>query len=579
MKSELDIFNWKDYSIFRIIEKMPFPSPRVWDSNRGVISDLIKLDTYNKKFYFFDDFPEINYGLRSKYENKFYIQKDNKQIPKADGTLGKSGSIINFFKEKKIEIASCKIDLNLVFKKNGFTNVQVQEAYFKDLDWALNKIYEICINSTNLDCGYSTYTENNFSLSESENNGKNAWAKINANLDFNAQRDDWRILLNQYIEQEFNFSYQENKIIGEKIRNRKWLLEMFKYSLKEEIWNKVNSNEGEVRNQIEKAEELDLIKKTNSTILKKNEIKSSSNNEDEQFNNIPQFEPSKAEIPLGFDSFGNEIEELIFALNNPHNSIRSFFNDCLFIDKGIWSEETLFCEAFDENLYGNLIKEYHKYSLAQLRDNKSEELKKAERRGAGIGAGVGLISSAGLFAPFTAVLGANIGKMFVNNQDANKPLKEHLPDPHLLFAKDEGSFTSLKRRYQMVTPKRRICMRKKVLENNKIYWEIFPMILFQQWATPAQIFKLENKYYLRPISANLTKDDSVKLGYNPIKMRRSYSYIPVGSNDVLSIEPVLSTKIVGETIEKEPTVYRLKLKDDKSFTHYYFDYSTDGQIF
>ena len=51
MKSELDIFNWKDYSIFRIIEKMPFPSPRVWDSNRGVISDLIKLDTYNKKFY------------------------------------------------------------------------------------------------------------------------------------------------------------------------------------------------------------------------------------------------------------------------------------------------------------------------------------------------------------------------------------------------------------------------------------------------------------------------------------------------------------------------------------------------
>ena len=34
------------------------------------------------------------------------------------------------------------------------------------------------------------------------------------------------------------------KIIGEKIRNRKWLLEMFKYSLKEEIWNKVNSLKG-----------------------------------------------------------------------------------------------------------------------------------------------------------------------------------------------------------------------------------------------------------------------------------------------------------------------------------------------
>ena len=52
-------------------------------------------------------------------------------------------------------------------------------------------------------------------------------------------------------------------------------------------------------------------------------------------------------------------------------------------------------------------------------NNKSEELKKAERRGAGIGAGVGLISSAGLAAPFTAVLGANIGKMFVNKIELN----------------------------------------------------------------------------------------------------------------------------------------------------------------
>ena len=238
----------------------------------------------------------------------------------------------------------------------------------------------------------------------------------------------------------------------------------------------------------------------------------------------------------------------------------------------------MFCEPFDENLYGNLIKEYHRYSISELNNIKSEELKKAERKGAGIGAAFGILTG-GLMAPFTAVLGANMGRMYTNNVDKKKPIKSFLPDPYLLFVKDEGSFTSLQRRYQQVYPKRRICMRKKFLENGSVYWEIFPMILFSRWATPAQIFKLENKYYLRPISANLTKDDSNKLSYNPVKMRRSYSYLPGLSGDFLSLDPVFSTKIIGETIEKEPVVFKAKLKDDSSFTHYYFDYGTDGKIF
>ena len=61
-------------------------------------------------------------------------------------------------------------------------------------------------------------------------------------------------------------------------------------------------------------------------------------------------------------------------------------------------------------------------------------------------------------------------------------------------------------------------------------------------------------------------------------MRRSFSYVP-NSADIASITEVFSTKIIGETIEKAPTIYKLKLKDDSSFTHYYFDYANDGQIF
>ena len=41
----------------------------------------------------------------------------------------------------------------------------------------------------------------------------------------------------------------------------------------------------------------------------------------------------------------------------------------------------------------------------------------------------------------------------------------------------------------------------------------------------------------------------------------------------------MTTKIVGETIEKKPTIYKVWLKDDESFEHYYFDYSTDGTVF
>jgi len=579
MKSNLDIYQWKDYSILRIIEKKPFPSPKVWNSNRGIISGLIQTDNFDKKFFFYDEFPEINNQLKDKYQNNFFITRKNKQLPKADGTLGKSGSFINLFKEKKIEIASCLIDLNFVLKKNGIENKDLIDAYIRNLDSSLEKIYSICSDETNIDCGYIPYSENNFSLSEGENNGKKSWERINTNLEIYSKGEDINLMLHNYIEKEFNLKTEVIKKIGENINNKKWLAELFKYSLKEDIWHQINSNIASPKNEIDKDQEITQINKSTSQQIEISNNKDPLVNDKKELDNIPQFEPSLALIPEGFHSCGDEINDLIFALNNPSRSIRSFFNDCEFIKNGIWSEETLFCEAFDEFLYGNLIKEYHKFSQAQLRDNKTEELKKAERRGAGIGAGVGLISSAGLAAPFTAVLGANIGKMFVNNKDSNKPLKEYLPDPHLLFAKDEGSFISLKKRYQMVSPKRRICMRKKYLDEENIYWEIFPMIMFQQWATPAQIFKLQEKYYLRPISANLTKEDSIKLGYNPVKMRRSYSYIPGGNYDVLSIESVFSTKIIGETIEKEPTVYRLKLKDDKSFTHYYFDYSTDGQIF
>ena len=117
MKKELDIFQWNDYVIFRILENKPFPSPRVWNSNRRIISDFLIKDPYDKSYYFPDDFPEINSQVRVKYNNKFTLSGDNKQIAKADGSIGKTDSFINIFKENKPEIASCKISLDLVLRQ------------------------------------------------------------------------------------------------------------------------------------------------------------------------------------------------------------------------------------------------------------------------------------------------------------------------------------------------------------------------------------------------------------------------------------------------------------------------------
>ena len=99
-------------------------------------------------------------------------------------------------------------------------------------------------------------------------------------------------------------------------------------------------------------------------------------------------------------------------------------------------------------------------------------------------------------------------------------------------------------------------------------------------ATPAQVFKWEGAYFLRPISAGLS-DVNVnyesEIGYNPIRYRKSYSYHP--RFDLKPAAELLVTKIIGETVEKEPVVFSTELREDKSFNHCYFDYSKDTQVF
>ena len=164
----------------------------------------------------------------------------------------------------------------------------------------------------------------------------------------------------------------------------------------------------------------------------------------------------------------------------------------------------------------------------------------------------------------------------INKSDITT-LRDFIPDPYLMFSSDSGSYINLSKKFTVHTNKRRLYIKKKVLENQKVYFEIIPMILFENHATPAQIFKLEDKYYLGPIAANYDLNNGYGLNYNPIKIRRSIAYNP--QKDIEKQAKIMNTRISGDTIDKQTSIFYAWFSNDSSLNHFYFDYSIDGQLF
>ena len=304
------------------------------------------------------------------------------------------------------------------------------------------------------------------------------------------------------------------------------------------------------------------------------------------------FIPSIADIPEGFKSLGDPVKDLKYALKNPSISFRSFLNDCEFLNNdGTWKEETLFCPPFDEVLFCKTLKENHRKETVERNVKRMEKSKKDEQMAMIFGGLAGIISGGdnGLMK------GAMIGNYLRNsaslsNRDPNAPMEDFLEDPSLKFSSDPGSYISLAEKYRTQSLKRRICLKRVAYNDEKIYFDLLPMVLFENCATPGQIFKLilddklksdftepDDIYCFRPISAGFDLNMPTELKYNPIKIRRSFSYNP--KSDIEKYAKIMQTTISGNTIEKETTIYHAWLKDDPSLQHFYFDYSTDGQLF
>ncbi len=576
---EIELLDWTEYAIFRVLLKKPFPSPRVWDNagTFGFTGGSFKKDKFFAKNIFS---TPLTKKIKDKYGGEMRsINSNYGRIMKADRSL-------HSFCESK-DIGHLYLNFESFVKSINITDT----FCYDDIHDGIRKIYSLLrFECPSIDSGFIAFNiENNFNGYPRPNEDQSKWMNLNQNLELEKKKNKKITIefIYENISSIFGTSSQKLYEINDQLNNQLWFIDMFNYSLKESIGKNIySSNKQEiVKSSDFKEREVEIIKKGEIEIVKTESLKSQTKKSslDDLYKNDNQnnlmFIPSEAKIPVGFKSSGDEIKDLEFAINNPSISFRSFFNDCEFLVDGNWKEETLFCEAFNEELYCQLIKEYHRFSIAELNSMKAAEMKKAERKGAGIGGLLGLMAG-GIMAPITAAMGANVGKMISNNVDERKPLKDFLPEPYLVFLKDQGSYLSLSKTYKGRTTKRRICLKKNSLDDDYVYFDLIPMIVFDDWVTPAQIFKLEESYYLRPISANYDLNNEFNLQYNPIKYRRSYSYNPRRDGDIEKIaNSNIKTRIIGETIEKTPTIFYAWLRDDESFKHFYFDYSTDGTIF
>ena len=96
---------------------------------------------------------------------------------------------------------------------------------------------------------------------------------------------------------------------------------------------------------------------------------------------------------------------------------------------------------------------------------------------------------------------------------AVQPLEDFFSDPSIVFSEDEGSFISLSTKYRTQTLKRRIMLKKRELKDKKVYFDLIPMILFENCATPGQVFKFLDGYTFRPIAAGSPSIIKSDLGY------------------------------------------------------------------
>ena len=273
---------------------------------------------------------------------------------------------------------------------------------------------------------------------------------------------------------------------------------------------------------------------------------------------VPKFTASQAEVSSSFESLGTYENDLLCALNNASKYFQSFFNDLEPISSAGINDDVVGINCFDEALYCALVKEMHRYTLAEVSANQDELAKSNAGLGAIAGSLLGVITG-NIFAPF-------IGHSYAKNMtDRSKRIEEFLPDPNLLFNQDPNSYLAWSRG-QVTAPRlRRLIFDRQLSSDGKVYFRLLPAIVTADSVYPIQLFKVDNStYFYRPMAAGIDREQA---NYDAIKIQRKYFHIRA-EGEVSQTN--LNLKVYGRDIEEyNAKVYRFS---GQSLDYYYIDF-------
>lgn len=285
---------------------------------------------------------------------------------------------------------------------------------------------------------------------------------------------------------------------------------------------------------------------------------------------IPIFQPSIAKEPVGFDSTGSYEDDLKIALQNPHTHFQSFFNDqsvLSFDNLSIVNDDVINLPCFDEDLYCRVVREMHRFTIAEIIDKKEDLAKENANLGALVGGLLGVVT----FNPFAPFFGRNVGHSMT---DKGKKVDEFLPDPNLLFSQDPNSFLSWSRAQVNKPRLRRLIIHRQEKQNNKVFFRLLPAFVTSDSIFPIQLFKLNSTtYFYRPFSAGIEKRDQPN--YDCIKIQRRYFHLrSEGQSEPTDVK----VEIRGRDVDIDKL--RLYRYIDQSLDYFYVDFKVQpGSVF
>lgn len=280
---------------------------------------------------------------------------------------------------------------------------------------------------------------------------------------------------------------------------------------------------------------------------------------------IPQFSPSLAAVPAGFSSTGSNESDLLYAIANPLVGFQSFFNDLNVLGIAGINDDMINLPCFDEDVYCKLVVEMHRYTLAQVIDQKDE----LALQNANLGTVVGGLLSVFTLNPLAMFFGRTVGHSI---SDKGKRVDEFLPSPQLLFYQDDNSYLSWNRAQVASSRLRRLIIARQQKDDGMVYFRLIPAMVTPHQILPMQLFCFNSDlYFYRPFSAGI---EPKQTNYDAERIQRLYTHSRLGASTKTDVQ----VPVFGRVID----TYSCKLDRFVSarLDYFYADFETQpGSVF